>query len=200
MRRAAGWGAVFASNSASRRRKKTREAARDWATQNLRERVGQLPQEEKETLLEHVREAARDYLSERQEELAQGEPRLGERLQRARQLREQRRSGEVKAVGIVKLDGVSQPHVIANIESEEDQRFIVDLGPVNKLRQTEVSPGTLITVMGIRARLNERPIILAKKIRGSDGRMRALDWQRESYGAEERRQLRGQPIGEGFEQ
>ena len=123
------------------------------------ERFGRPSQRDRE-LFEGVSEAfGEDWPSEQQEQFSQDQPQRPRRQwqESGRAMEQQRASGEVINLGIVKLVGLSQPHVIAKIEREDGRKVIADLGPVNKLTQLEIEPGDRLTVIGVRGRLNERP-------------------------------------------
>lgn len=112
------------------------------------------------------RSAQRRGQQEQQQQMA-GQDR-SQRQQMARQDRRQRQqirrtSGRVTDLTTVRLsDG--QQHRLAKLETQQGQRVPVDLGRADQVQRFDIQEGDRIAVWGTRSRINDRPVLSARRI------------------------------------
>ena len=84
---------------------------------------------------------------------------------------EQRResvSGEIQNLKTQGMTGMDSKSVMARIKTEEGRTARVCLGPQDKLDKLDLEEGDQITVEGVRGRVNDRTVLMARKITSDD--------------------------------
>lgn len=102
-----------------------------------------------------------------------GDSRSGQRMTqngRTRTYEQQRQKvrGEIQNLRKQNLTGSEDQSVMAKIETDEGRTATVCLGPQKQLSRLNLSEGDKVTIEGVRGRVNDRSVLLARKVT-SDG-------------------------------
>lgn len=84
---------------------------------------------------------------------------------------EQRReslTGKIQNLRSQSMAGMDSKNVFARIKTEEGRTATVCLGSQNKLKKLDLGEGDQITVEGVRGRVNDRTVLMARKITSGD--------------------------------
>jgi len=72
--------------------------------------------------------------------------------------------GEITRTKTGKLAGKDQSYVMAHLDTRSGNRVCAVLGPQNKLKDWDLQEGDRIQLRGVRARLNDRKVIMADRV------------------------------------
>jgi hypothetical protein len=72
----------------------------------------------------------------------------------------------------MKLSGQQQKHLFAVVDSDRDNRIVVNLGPVDNADQLDLSQGDQIQAVGRRVMVNQKPVLMASQARTGDQTVR----------------------------
>ena len=78
--------------------------------------------------------------------------------------RNQRIRGEISEIQQVRLLGDDEPHLLARVGVQGGEDVHVDLGPRSQLQPLNLDEGDRVTVVGVRAQLNDLPIFVATRV------------------------------------
>lgn len=81
-------------------------------------------------------------------------------------------SGELADLTTLKLSGFQQDHLLARVKTKEGRTARVDLGPKNKYADFQLEEGDKVRVMGVRGRINDKPVLLARHVETDRGTVR----------------------------
>lgn len=73
-------------------------------------------------------------------------------------------SGEIARKQTSKLAGKDQPFVMAHIDTQSGDRVCTVLGPQSKLKDWDLQEGDRVQLRGVRARLNDRKVVMADRV------------------------------------
>ena len=72
--------------------------------------------------------------------------------------------GEIAKTMTSKLSGSNQEMMVVNLRGQGDKPQCVVLGPKDKFSDWDLSQGDSIEVQGVRARVNDRPVVMAQRV------------------------------------
>lgn len=81
-------------------------------------------------------------------------------------------SGELTDLMTLKLSGFRQDHLVGRVKTKDGRTAKVDLGPKNKYEAFDLREGDRVRVIGVRGRINDRAMLLARHVETDRGTVR----------------------------
>lgn len=138
---------------------RARQSSRQRANQDSRDMRGS-------SEMERLNNSSRNN-SSRQARNMQGQSSSADGM-RTYQQRRETVEGQIKNLRTQSMAGTDSKGVMARIETEQGRMATVCLGPQKQLNKLDLAEGDQITVEGVRGRVNDRTVLLARKVSSGD--------------------------------
>jgi predicted DNA-binding antitoxin AbrB/MazE fold protein len=114
---------------------------------------------------------AYDLEQAKQNSRKRSESRQDRRSNRSNQQQRETIKGTISKIRTEPFAGMDQEFVIAHVKTNDQGKACAVLGPKDKLAKLNLKEGDKVTVVGVKGRVNDRPVLLGRRVTHDDRRV-----------------------------